>query len=82
MSNRTTIKDLEYFIALINEKIGNKEYGIDHYMLGQAYGGVRLEKIVNNGGGITIPEGFSHGFGTKKELESQLRAFIAGLSTK
>ncbi len=36
MATRTTIKDLEYFVSLINEKIGNKEYGIGHYMLGQA----------------------------------------------
>ena len=79
---RTTIKDLEYFVSVINEKIGVKEYGIGHYMLGQAYGRVRLELVVNSGGGITIPEGFTHGFGTKRELESQLRAFIAGLSVK
>jgi len=37
MTMRTTIKDLEYFVSVINEKIGVKEYGIGHYMLGQAY---------------------------------------------
>lgn len=75
MNKRTSIKDLEYLVKIINKKIGRKDYGVGHYILGEAYGGIRLEKIVNDGGSVVI-----YGYSTKRELESQLRAFIAGLS--
>ena len=89
MSNRITQKDLEYLVGVINATTNSPTtpytnvYGkiganIGNYHLDYAYGGVKLVQMVNDGGGIR--EISRDGFGTKRQLHSWLRAFIAGLT--
>ena len=67
-----------------NGKKGNRHTGftanVDNYHLDYAYGGVKLVRMVNPGGGIT--EISRDGFGTKRELYNWMQAFIAGITTK
>ena len=50
---------------------------IGNYHLSYAYGGVKLERMYNEGGGVnTVSTG---GFGTKRELYDWMRAFLAGM---
>lgn len=51
---------------------------IGNYHLDYAYGGVKLVRMVNDGGGIE--EISRDGFGTKRQLYSWLQAFLAGLN--
>lgn len=86
---RITQKDLEYLVKRINEVtdspltswsktgIGKFNANIGNYHLDYAYGGVKLVRMVNPGGGIT--EISRDGFGTKRELFNWMRAFLAGL---
>ncbi len=53
---------------------------IGNYHLDYAYGGVKLVRMVNGGGGIT--EISRDGFGTKRELYNWMRAFLVGHATK
>ena len=82
-------KDLEYLVGRINEITGSpsKPYtktetgflaNIGNYHLDYAYGGVKLSRMVNPGGGITNISDM--GFGTKRELYNWMRAFLAGLT--
>ena len=86
--SRISIKDLELRVARINKLTGSPATAytkldgkfianIGHYHLDQAYGGIKLVRMYNEGGGI---EEITHnGFGTKKELYYQLDAIIIGL---
>ena len=56
----------------VNSNIGN-------YHLSGAYGGWKLEQIVNEHGGTK--DIFNSGYTTKRELNSQLHAFLTGLET-
>ena len=90
MSTRITEKDLKYLVERINEithqptetwkRIGFGGANIGNYHLDFAYGGVRLQQITNEGGGITCPLGLS--YLTKRELSYKLTAFISGLSAR
>lgn len=92
MSNRITESMLEKLVDLINDasntpketytkdESGKYKSNIGNYHLGFAYGGVQLQKIVNNGGGITTP--LYTGYTTKKELYLVLRSFLTGLESK
>ncbi len=62
-----------YQRAVIKANIGN-------YHLDYAYGGVKLVRMVSDGGGIE--EISRDGFGTKRQLYSWLQAFLAGLAVK
>ena len=54
------------------------EANIDNYHLDCAYGGVKLSRMINKGGGITnISTG---GYGTKRELYNWMKAFLAGMA--
>ena len=53
---------------------------VGHYHLDYAYGGVKLVRTTNEGGGIT--EISRDGFGTKRELYNWMRAFLAGYATQ
>lgn len=65
-----------------NGKEGKREPGytanIGNYHLDWAYGGVKLVRMVTEGGGIAeISRG---GFGTKRELYNWMGAFLAGIN--
>lgn len=69
MSERITKKHLHFYIERLNEM------GVGNYTLDCAYGGYRLCRIVNAGGGqrdITLR-------GTARETYDCIRAFIAGV---
>jgi hypothetical protein len=86
--NRITEKDLEATVAYLNRltnspdtpytRIDNKlNANIGNYHLSHAYGGVKLHRMVNEGGGVREP--ISTGYTTKRDLYNQLHAFIRGL---
>lgn len=89
---RTTTKHLQSLINQVNKMTnspmesyakgedGNYHAQVGNYHLSAAYGGVNMERICNDGGGITQPIG--GGYHTKKELYARIRAFIAGLEAK
>ena len=53
---------------------------IGNYHLSYAYGGVKLERMCNEGGGVnTVSTG---GFGTKRELYDWMRAYLDGMSER
>lgn len=67
-----------------NGKKGNRQTGfianIGNYHLDYAYGGVKLGRMVNEGGGVTnISE---MGFGTKRKLYNWMRAYLAGIEIR
>ena len=87
--DRITNKQLESLVSYLN-KITNSpdksysigEDGLYHanpgcYCLDGAYGGVNLNRICNDGGGVNTPLG--GGFYTKKELYNKISAFIKGI---
>ncbi len=88
---RITQKDLEYLVKRINEVTGSPistggvnsgKYtcNIGNYHLDYAHGGVKLVRIVNEGGDITVIS--TGGFGTKRELYNWMLAFLVGHATK
>lgn len=90
--SRITQKDLECLVERINKATGspvatctkqtNKQYvwNIGNYHLDYAYGGVKLVRTCNEGGGISnISTG---GFGTKRELYNWMQAFLVGHEAK
>ena len=88
---RTSIKTLEYLVERINtetgsplkpwERVNDRNVAqIGNFHLSQAYGGVCVHRMSNESGGVTTP--IVHGHIPKAELESKLRAFLAGLEFK
>lgn len=88
---RITQKDLEWQVKRINKATksptapytrtdGKTTGNIGNYHLDYAYGGVKLVRMVSDGGGIE--EISRDGFGTKRQLYSWLQAFLAGLAVK
>ena len=86
----TTLATLNLLIDHINEitnspktpwtrKEGGGDANIGNYHLSQAYGGVCLHRMSSAGGGVNTP--LSSGHDTKKNLETQLRAFINGIES-
>jgi hypothetical protein len=88
--NRITQKDLEYLVKRINEVTdspikswretgkGRYKVNIGNYHLDYAYGGIKLVRMYNEGGGIsTISTG---GYNTKRELYNWMQAFLAGIA--
>lgn len=84
----TTIKTLELLISIINDLTnspatsytregGQLKANIGNYHLSQSYGGFSLHRMVNEGGGVNTPLISYHV--PKRELETALRGFIAGL---
>lgn len=73
MTNRVSIAQLRSMVDDLNQIEGKKLY-----QLGEAYGGIRLEKRLNDGtGAIKCP--LSSGYGTKRELYEAMRAYISGI---
>ena len=89
--SRTTIKHLEGLINRLNVLTGSPtEYStrtggkfsanVGHYCLDQAYGGVKLQRVVNTGGGVANP--VSMGYETKKDAYYIIAAFVAGVESQ
>lgn len=53
-------------------------WNIGNYYLDYAYGGVKLVRVISEGGGIEVIS--TGGYGTKRELYSWMNAFLAGIS--
>lgn len=86
---RITIKDLERLAALANEvtnspaTYGTRENGkfttnVGHFCISQAYGGVSLHRIHNEGGAVS--DVFRCGHTTKRDLYNRMQAFLTSLS--
>jgi hypothetical protein len=86
---RITQKQLEYLVERINEATNSPKASytktekghianIGNYHLDYAYGGVKLERMCNEGGGVnTVSTG---GYGTKRELYNWMQAFLSGMA--
>jgi len=85
---RVTDKHLESLVDSINaitnspstpytRENDRSHANIGNYHLSWAYGGVKLHRMVNEGGGIR--EALSTGYTTKRDLYDQLQAFIKGI---
>ena len=83
-------QDLENLVDRINDIAGTpKEHcsridgkfkaNIGNYYLSGAYGGWKLEQVVNEGGGCTS---ITNGFVPKKDLYYEMQAFISGLCAR
>lgn len=91
MSYRISIKDLESLCSHLNELTGSPmEYSsnkkgepfksnIGHYTISLAYGGAELQRVMNEGGGVSCP--LSSGHVPKRELYEQMQSFIRGLES-
>ncbi len=83
-----TIRILELLVARLNyitrspstyshsDKDGFHAH-VGHWHLYRAYNGVSIERVTNEGGGTSCP--IWHGFITKREAQSKLLNFMAGL---
>lgn len=88
---RITLKDLEAQVNRINKMTNSpltpwrKEDGkmranIGNYHLDQAYGGIKLVRMDNEGGGISLVS--RNGYGTKRELYIWMEAYLTGLESR
>lgn len=86
--DRITQKQLEVLVNEINtltnspleytdKSVAGFKSNVNHYCLDMAYSGVKLVRIVNEGGGQR--EISNIGYGTKRELFNYMKAFIMGL---
>lgn len=91
MRSKITEKQLQYLVDEINRATGSpmvpwshNEPGPGHhanignYHLSFAYGGVCLNRMMNEHGGVNCPLGMGHG--PKRELYEKMRAFLDGMS--
>lgn len=88
---RTTKQELQSLCDWINkltnspmepwtvDDAGKYRANIGNYHISGAYGGVSLERMVTDGGGVQSIFG---GFTPKRELADKMRAFIKGLEQK
>lgn len=91
MSSRTTQRELQGVVDGLNRMVGapleawqrdeqgHYVYGganVGHYQIGAAYGGYRLELVINTSGGIrTITE-----YSTRRETLAAIRAYREGIA--
>ena len=87
-----TRKDLDHLVNMINRATkspmepytkgenGKFTSNIGNYHLSWAYGGVCLERMENESGGISSV--INSGFTTKRDLYNRMRAFLDGLQAK
>ena len=79
---RITQKHLEGLLQMINKKAGfeNPKYSeVGSYTLDWAYGGVKLERFVNEKGGV---DSITSGFCPKRETWYLMRAYLDGMGAK
>jgi len=86
---KITLKSLQIRVDSLNElmneneapyskdKNGKMTANIGNYHISQAYGGVCLHQMSNEGGGVRCP--LMNGHVPKRELFEQLTAYIAGI---
>tara|TARA_R100000935_G_scaffold56927_1_gene89631 strand:+ start:1354 stop:1680 length:327 start_codon:yes stop_codon:yes gene_type:complete len=67
---RVTIKDIDYELGILNSNTNGNNSGVGTFYVGEAYGGYRLERTVNDGGGCSDITSR----GTKKEIYYQIKA--------
>lgn len=92
MSQRITEKDLEAVVTRINritnspleswtkQDSGKYKANIGNYHISYAYGGVSLNRMNNESGGVTTPLNCGHV--SKRELYDLMQAYISGLTEK
>jgi hypothetical protein len=89
--DRIGIKDLEAKVDYLNRltdsplepytRDGDRfRSNPDHYQIGQAYGGVELQRIFNEGGAVSTP--LNTGHIPKRQLAEILSAFINGIESE
>ena len=89
--NRITIKLLEAKVDYLNRLTGSPSasYTRDgdefrsnpgHYQIGQAYGGVELERIFNEGGAVSTP--LNTGHVPKRELAALIDEYTRGIESE
>lgn len=86
---RVTIKQLENLCEMLNrmtdsplkpyerDEDGKLVAQIGNYHISQAYGGVCVHRMANEGGGVNTP--IVHGHIPKRELFEQMWAYIRGM---
>jgi hypothetical protein len=90
MKMATSKKELEALVDLINIATNSPTIpwtrtadglraNIGNYHIDGAYGGVQLQRMMNESGGVTAPLGL--GFCSKREMSEKLRAFLRGIET-
>ena len=81
MSNRITMKHLQWTVARINRIAGivDPKWNVPgSYILDGAYGGWKLAQIINEHGG---QRDITSGYVSKRECYELMHAFIRGLET-
>ena len=73
--DRVTKKDLYAQIEWLNKQFNVEDGAVGSYQLDCAYGGYRLVKLANSGGGQSDVQ---HYRGTARETMNFIRAFSAG----
>lgn len=79
---RITQAHLESVLKRINAKAGfdNPKYSeIGSYTLDYAYGGVKLERFVSTGGGVTS---ITNGFESKRVCYNLMHSFLMGMDAE
>jgi len=90
MADRITQKDLEQMVRRINETLGRPletytkdedtgryKANIGNFHLSGAYGGVALEEMESESGGVRRVS--TGGYGTKRELYRWMDAYLRGI---
>jgi hypothetical protein len=89
--NRITLKLLETKVDYLNRltdsplepytRDGDRfRSNPDHYQIGQAYGGVELQRIFNEGGAVSTP--LNTGHVPKRELAVLIDAYTKGIESE
>lgn len=75
---RVSKKDLDLRVDYLNDITKGNLYTSEdrRYKLSWAYGGVQLQKLVNNGGGVSV---IIEGYHSKSELMDRLNSYIKGI---
>ena len=91
MTQRISEKDLQCAVDRLNritnspmtysdkQADGRFKSNVGHYHLDFAYGGVKLARVTNESGGITLP--ISMGYESKKDAYYMIHAFINGVES-
>lgn len=89
MTQRIKIADLKYLCTRLNEETssplkpwtrdenGRNRANIGNYHLSQAYGGVQLHRMHNEGGGVTCP--IPMGYETKRDAYNMIQSYLYGV---
>ena len=76
--HRITMGDINQAVKVLNTAmhIPSPDYKTPgSWLIGQAYGGYQLERVVNDGGGVRT----YGGYGTKRDLLARIHAMLDGI---